>query len=124
MLTNFFRINLPYGIAKNENDEWMVFNREYMPLGFNNVDFKEHVGISYADKPIYTKFSGLTEKFLIEIAFHPEKGVIRDEDGKIKTIFLYNDVSNPTNQSKGQEELTWNLYFDKLRKLSKLKRKI
>lgn len=124
MLTNFFRINLPYGIAKNENDEWMVFNREYMPLGFNDVDFKEHVGISYSDKPIYTKFNGLTEKFLNEIAFHPEKGVIRDENGKIKTIFLYNDASNPTNQSKGQEELTWNLYFDKLRKLSKLKRKI
>lgn len=124
MLTNFFRINLPYGIAKNENDEWMVFNREYMPLGFNNLDFKEHVGSSYSDKPIYTKFNGLTEKFLIEIAFHPVKGVIRDENGKIRTIFLYNDVSNPTNQSNGQEELTWNLYFEKLRKLSKLKRKI
>lgn len=30
MLNNFFRINLPYGIAKNDNDEWMTFNCEYM----------------------------------------------------------------------------------------------
>ena len=86
MLTNFFRINLPYGIAQNENDEWMAFNREYMPLGFNNQEFKEHVGSSYMDKPIYTKYNGLTEKFLTEIAFHPTKGVIRDENDKIKTI--------------------------------------
>lgn len=124
MLTNFFRINLPYGIAKNENDEWMAFNREYMPLGFNNLDFKEHVGSSYMDKPIYTKFNGLTDVFLTEIAFHPEKGIIRDEKGKIKTIFLYNDGSNPTNQNnKKEEEIAWDSYLKKLKKLSKLKRK-
>lgn len=123
MLNNFFRINLPYGIAKNENDEWMVFNREYMPLGFNDQNFKEHVGISYQDKPIYTKFIGLTEKVLIEVAFDPIKGIIRDENGKIKTVFFYNDGSNPTNQGKSSEEKSWNEYFKKLRRLSKLKRK-
>ena len=123
MLNNFFRINLPYGIAKNENEEWMAFNREYMPLGFNNQEYKEHVGSSYTDKPIYTKFIGLTEKLLLEVAFHPEKGVIRDEKGKIKTIFLYNDGSNPTNMVKSEEENAWNSYFNRLRKLSKLKRK-
>ena len=123
MLNNFFRINLPYGIAKNENDEWMVFNREYMPLGFNDQNFKEHVGISYQDKPIYTKFIGLTEKVLIEVAFDPIKGIIRDENGEIKTVFFYNDGSNPTNQDKSSEEKSWNEYFKKLRRLSKLKRK-
>jgi len=37
MLGNFFRINMPYGIIRNENGEWMAFNREYMPLGFNDI---------------------------------------------------------------------------------------
>jgi hypothetical protein len=27
-LTDFFRINLPYGMNKNENGEWICFNRE------------------------------------------------------------------------------------------------
>jgi hypothetical protein len=36
-LTDFFRKNLPYGIARNENGEWMAFNREYLPLGFNTT---------------------------------------------------------------------------------------
>jgi hypothetical protein len=35
MLTDFFRINLPYGMQKNEKGEWMFFNREYVPLGWN-----------------------------------------------------------------------------------------
>lgn len=96
MLTNFFRINLPYGIARNDNDEWMAFNREYMPLGFNNIDFKEHVGVSYDDKPIYAKYAGLTEKLLLELAFDEEKGIIKDSNGKIKTIFFYNDGTNPS----------------------------
>lgn len=94
-----------------------------MPLGFNDQNFKEHVGISYQDKPIYTKFIGLTEKVLIEVAFDPIKGIIRDENGEIKTVFFYNDGSNPTNQDKSSEEKSWNEYFKKLRRLSKLKRK-
>ena len=28
-LTDFFRINLPYGIRKNDKGEWVAFNREY-----------------------------------------------------------------------------------------------
>lgn len=34
MLENFFRINLPYGMIRNDKNEWMCFNREYMPLGY------------------------------------------------------------------------------------------
>ena len=32
-LSNFFKINLPYGIKRNENGQWTAFNREYKPLG-------------------------------------------------------------------------------------------
>lgn len=126
MLTNFFRINLPYGIAKNENDEWMAFNREYMPLGFNDISLKEHVGESYDDKPIYTKYIELTEKLLLELSFNGEVGVRRDSNGKIEKVFLYNDGTNPSSghDSKNEEEKMWNEYFQKLKKVSKLKRKI
>jgi hypothetical protein len=37
-LTDFFRINLPYGLKRNDNDEWFCFNREYVPLGWNSKD--------------------------------------------------------------------------------------
>ncbi|MCL1665577.1 hypothetical protein M2T78_15020 [Elizabethkingia ursingii] len=126
MLTNFFRINLPYGIAKNTKDEWMAFNREYMPLGFNDPSFKEHVGKSYNDRPIYTKYNGLTEKLLLEISFDGEKGVRRNSNGEIEIVFLYNDGTNPSSgyDSKNDEEKMWIEYFQRLKKVSKLKIKI
>lgn len=119
MLNNFFRINLPYGIAKNENDEWMAFNREYMPLGYNDCDHKSHVA-GYTDIPVYTKYERLTDKFLIELA-GGSGGVQRNEKGEINRVFFYDDGTNPVNQSKDKKEL-WENYFEKLKKLSKLKR--
>ncbi|WP_395045981.1 hypothetical protein [Flavobacterium sp.] len=119
MLNNFFRINLPYGIAKNDNDEWMAFNREYMPLGYNNIDYKGHVGHNYNEVPIYTKYKRLTEKVLIEIA-HGTDGVQRNDKGEINKVFFYDDASNPVNQSKDKKEL-WDEYFDKLKNFQNLK---
>ena len=119
MLSDFFRINLPYGIAKNEDGQWMAFNREYMPLGYNNEKHKGSPGQSYLGLPIYTKYKRVSEKLLLEIA-HDESGIQRDEEGNIATVFLYNDGNNPMNQSREKEEL-WNDYFTKLKKLAKLK---
>ena len=36
MLSDFFRINFPYGLMRNENGEWTAFNRDYLPLGHNS----------------------------------------------------------------------------------------
>lgn len=119
MLGNFFRINLPYGIARNNDGEWMAFNREYMPLGYNDTRLSGDPGNSFQEQPIYTKYKGLTDKVLIELA-HSEDAVRRNEKNEITTIFLYNDRLNPTNQQKDEPEL-WNSYFDKLKRLSKLK---
>lgn len=121
MLNNFFRINLPYGIVKNEKDEWTAFNREYMPLGYNKVDNKIHIGISKTEFPIYTKYNRLTEKFLMDVAYD-ENGIQRNEKGEIYRVYFYNDKTNPVNQSPEKKEL-WDDYFEKLKKLSKLSKK-
>lgn len=118
MLNDFFRINLPYGIARNENGGWMVFNREYMPLGYNNVEHKGNPGLSFLDIPIYTRYKRLTEKLLIELAYG-EHGVMRNEKNEIVKVFLYNDGTNPQNQST-DKKILWDNYFEKLKKLSKL----
>jgi len=119
MLTDFFRINLPYGIAKNESNEWMAFNREYMPLGYNNQDLKGLPGSSYLELPIYTKYKRLTNSFLSDLA-HSESGIERNNKGDIVTVFLYNDKTNPINRTKNVKSL-WDDYFEKIEKLSKLK---
>lgn len=120
MLTDFFRINLPYGIAKNDKNEWMAFNREYQPLGYNNLEDKGSPGISYQDLPIYTKFKGISDRLLVELA-DSSSAINRNEEGEIIKIFLYSDGTNPMNQARDKKEL-WTKYFDKLKKLSKLQR--
>lgn len=118
MLNNFFRINLPYGIVKNDTDEWMAFNREYLPLGYNDTLHKGTID-SFDNLPIHTQYKRLTEKFLTDIAYG-ENGIQRNEDGNIYRVFLYNDKTNPVNHSTDKKEL-WDDYFKRLKKLSKLK---
>lgn len=120
MLTDFFRINLPYGIAKNENGEWMAFNREYRPLGYNSKSKKGLPGMSYLDIDVYTKYDRINENFLIELAQGDNTCIHRDDKGQIEKVFLYDDGTNPINQSSDKPEL-WTNYFSKLKKLSKLK---
>ena len=110
-LTDFFRINLPYGITKNKNGEWAAFNREYVSLGFND-DHLKHL----ENYPIFTKYKGITEKKLLKIAHHEDDGIQRDDSGNIIKVFLYNDGSNPMNDSK-----SWDTYFEKIKLLSSFK---
>jgi len=117
MLDKFFKINLPYGLIKNENNEWAVFNREYQPLGFT---IRENGSIpqgSFDHLPIHTKYNRLTEKLLLEITFDIEKGIKRNDNGEIYQVFLYNDGTNPVNID---EKRLWDDYFNRLKKLSKL----
>jgi hypothetical protein len=119
MINDFFRINLPYGIGCNKNGEWMAFNREYMPLGYNDITLNRggHPRDSFNEFPIYTKYKRFTDKFLLSLA-DDEKSITRDDSGKIVTVYLYSDKTVPATQ-KDEDDL-WNKYFDKLRKLSKL----
>ena len=119
MLSDFFRTNLPYGIARNENGAWMAFNREYLPLGYNDLSLKGSPGTSYLDLPVYSKYKRISDKTLIELA-DDESSIQRNESGEITTIFLYHDGTNPMNQSR-ESSLLWNKYMDKLKRLSRLK---
>ncbi|MDB5227341.1 MAG: hypothetical protein JWN78_1534 [Bacteroidota bacterium] len=111
-LNNFFRINLPYGLRRTSKNEWVAFNRLYLPLGFNSKSEKNILeDDSYPEFPIFTKFNGVTEELLSEVA---EK-ISRDSKGEIKTIYLYSDITNPT-----LDEDYWNIYFEKIKILSAL----
>lgn len=120
MLNDFFRINLPYGIAKDKEGNWMAFNREYLPIGFNNEDYKLHPGSSYKEFPVYTKYKGVTESLLKRVA-HSEDGIRRNLEGKIITVFLYNDGSNPMNRND-EKDYYFEMYFKRIKLLSKLER--
>jgi hypothetical protein len=115
MLTDFFRINMPYGMRKNNEGQWMCFNREYLPLGWNTSVANQHsiYGDFFANLPVSTKYKGLTDSKLQQLAWG-EDGLEKDDEGKITMVFFYNDRTNPMNDSK-----YWNAYFDKLKFLSK-----
>ncbi|MFM2268029.1 MAG: hypothetical protein RL757_1470 [Bacteroidota bacterium] len=112
-LSNFFRINMPYGISKNSEGEWMAFNREYKQLGWNSYESSTNV----FNEKLYTKYRGLTENKLRIIA-GDEKRIIYGEDGKICKIFLYNDGTNPCSHPE-----YWDMYFKKIKLLAVLERK-
>ncbi len=116
MLNNFFRINLPYGIAKNEKGEWMAFNREYRPIGFNESSEKGNPGSSFLDLKIYTNYGVINEKTLLSLT-DTGSAIHRNDKGEIVKVFLYDDGTNPVNQSTDVPKL-WEAYFVKLKKLS------
>ncbi len=114
---SFLHINLPYGISKNNKGEWMVFNRNYLPLGYSKQPDNEsyHVldqkGINL---PVYSKFNELTEEILLKLA-SDESAIKRDEKGSIYTVWFYTDGKNPLNNKDN-----FDLYIQRLEVLSKL----
>ena len=110
-LTDFFKINFPYGIQRKSNDEWFAFNRNSMPLGSKTttiVSFDE-----WQKMFVGVRYNGFTEALLTTIAAGDVK---RDEKGKISSVTLYTDGTNPINDPKH-----WDIYFSKLKKIGKLK---
>ena len=110
-LLDFFSINFPYGLIRNNKGEWAAFNREYVPLGFN----EKKVDSSF----VYTKYKGLSESILLKIAENGEESVRRDEEGKIWKVWLYDDRTNPMAQ-RSMKNIYWQKYWEKLEILSKL----
>ncbi|MFZ4402080.1 MAG: hypothetical protein ACOYO1_18770 [Bacteroidales bacterium] len=121
MLSDFFRINLPYGIVKCNDNKWMAINYENLPIGFNSEELKSQPGKGHFDYPIYTKYKDVTEEFLIDLSFD-EYTIHRNEAGEIDEVFLYKANSIPLNPE--EMDLFLDNYFEKLKKLSKLKKAI
>jgi hypothetical protein len=112
-LTHFFKINFPYGIKRNESDEWSAFNRDYFPLGLTSNKILDKDQYEQQFNGIH--YYGLTEKILLELAVS-ESSIKRDSSGKINSIHLYNDSTNPSKSSKN-----WDDYLQRLKKLGNVK---
>jgi len=118
-LSCFFRVNLPYGIAKSDkSNKWIAFNREYKPLGTNISSGNFDLQRNEDEFPkLYTSYKGLTEKAILKI-FDGEENVSRDENGEIYQAWFYNDGTNPNNQDK-KENKYWDIYFNKVKMIAK-----
>jgi hypothetical protein len=114
-LSDFFRINLPYGLKRNTNGEWFAFNREYMPIGWNSTKDQKtiHADDVFSEIPVYTKYRNLTEKKLKKIAYDDGDSIRFDSKGNINIIFLYNDKSNPQSSPE-----YWPEYLNRIKLLS------
>ncbi|MDD4761387.1 MAG: hypothetical protein PHU66_11345 [Bacteroidaceae bacterium] len=115
-LTNFFKVNLPYGLKKNSNNEWMAFNREYVPIGWSKETPKESLmdKDAYNTYPIHATYKGLTDN-KIEKIIKEENCIERNEKNEIVTIYFYSDKTNPQSSNH-----YWNDYFAIIKELSKL----
>ena len=60
------------------------------------------------------------DHLLLELA-DEDHAVQRDKNGEIIRLFLYDDGTNPVNHAERREDL-WQKYFNKLQRLSELKR--
>lgn len=117
-LSDFFRINLPYGLKRNEEGKWLVFNREYIPIGFGDINFTQsiHYENQYTSIPVNNPYPKLDAEFIEKLIALGNIYVEYDSNQTPKYIFLYNDGTNPLNNPKG-----WTGYFQKIKLLSQLK---
>ena len=111
-MTDFFRINMPYGMLRNDAGEWMFFNREYTALGSKSRDRVPE------DSDFYCAYTGITEKLLLELAVGSAD---RNENGEIVRICFYSDQTTPALMTIDDEK--GNVYTEKLKKLCALRRR-
>jgi hypothetical protein len=119
MLSDYFRIALPYGMVRGENREWAAFNREYKPVGFNTDETIYTLPENGRGLPVYTFYPALTDSVIMEITGYDESAVKRDEHGNICQFWLYGDATNPMNQRE-MENPHWKAYWEKLEILARL----
>lgn len=102
-------------MKKNSKNEWFVFNREYVPLGWNSIGDQENNTIddAYSNIPVHTRYKRLTDNAISKI-IKDEGAIRRDNESNIKTVFFYNDATNPRTTPK-----YWNRYFEIIKALSK-----
>ncbi len=115
MLSDYFRVNLPYGMVKR-NGRWMLFNRENLPIGF----LQEEPLVDKERLPIHGTYFELSDKFIMELTGYVASDVERDQRGNICRFWLYNDATNPMNQPSKENE-HWAVYWEKLKALAMMR---
>ncbi len=91
------RLMFPYGMAKNPDGTWTLFNRRYKPLGVISQEWEEW------DAPRHKmKLKGLRSPTLAKLDIR--------SDGTGDRIYFYNDGCVPTDSSKHMDS-----YLAKLR---------
>lgn len=114
-LSNFFRVNMPYGMMRNDHKEWFVYNREYLPLGWS----KSTLGnLDRNSASFYTSYKGITTKLLEKVA-DGETSISRNDKGEIIQVWFYSDKTNPSNKSSDKTKY-WNEYSKKMELLGSL----
>lgn len=106
-------------MKRNEQDEWFVFNREYVPPGHNENKDRRSLdeGGIYANLPVYTKYRGLTEAKILKIISDPT-AIQRDKEGRIEFVWFYRDATNPQTHPQ-----YWERYFEIIKALSAFMKK-
>ena len=97
------RLMFPYGMAKNPDGSWTLFNRLYKPVGVISEEWEEW------DTPKHKmKFKALRQPTLAKLDHRGE--------GTGDRIYFYNDGCIPTDSAKHMDA-----YLSKLRVLMALK---
>ena len=96
------RLMFPYGMAKNPDGTWTMFNRQYKPVGVISDAWEEW------DNPRHKmKFKGLRKPTLAKLDYEGQ--------GTGDRIYFYNDGCIPTDGAKNM-----NAYLAKLKVLMAL----
>lgn len=101
-IENVRAVYFPYCIDKQDDDSWVLLNRNYKPVGFNTGDF-----IKYEEYPVSMKLKGLGPGTLKKLSYKQE--------GTGDRIFLYDDGCVPTSSAQAMSS-----YLKKLEILLKL----
>lgn len=105
MSSDFFRVNMPYGMKKREDGKWMLFNRHYKPLGYTcYIDEKDE---------FYHRYPDLNEQLLKKLSIDKDDVTRRDK------IWFYDDATNPSGLTLDKD--LWEEYQAKLALLANLK---
>jgi hypothetical protein len=85
-IENVRAVYFPYCIQKQDDDSWVLLNRNYKPVGFNTSDF-----INYGDHPVSMKLKGIGPATLKKLSYKEEE--------PSNMIYLYNDGCVPTSSA-------------------------
>lgn len=111
----YFKVHEIYGIRKNDEGEWVAFNRSYIPLGNERKAASKKDWVDDKDFPLYGLSKNAHIDKLREIAWGGGEG-LKIEDGFPQFVFLYADVCAPWLSKNNLSQ-----YKDRLEKLKRCK---